>query len=378
MTQMKHAKLSASSSERWLRCPGSVKAEESIPNTSSAYAQEGTLAHELADRCLSKFEDAKSCLGTEISNAEIEQEMVNYVQLYLDYVRTYESFDTNSFCEMRVDFSNVVPEGFGTSDYIVVDIKERTLHIFDLKYGKGVLVEAHGNTQLMLYAIGLLNTKPEYKDKVDNIVLHIVQPRMSNYDIWEISKCQLNEFASHVKDRAKLALSTDAQRKAGEKQCKWCRVKDNCKVLSTYIQKTITSEFENVDELEQDDLCDSDVKIILDNKSLIEGFLKSISSRVYKQLEKGEDFEGYKLVRGRSTRKWNNNGNVIPLLESLYQDKAFVKKLISPTQVEKIQGKQGMSRFENMIVKPEGKLTLVSKSDKRPNALTEVRFENFN
>ena len=140
---IEHAKLSASGSSRWLNCPGSVKAEEGYPNQpSSAFALEGTRAHEVADLCLKASCDADVYIGKKVLDDVIDAGMAGYVQEYLDYVRSYETATSKLFTEERVDFSHVVPGGFGTLDAAVLDYDTKTCHIFDLKYGKGVKVDA--------------------------------------------------------------------------------------------------------------------------------------------------------------------------------------------------------------------------------------------
>ena len=147
MTEIAHAVLSASGSTQWLSCPGSRKAQEGYEDKSSVFAVEGSRAHELADICLKDGGDAQGLLGEEIMGEDIPQEMCDYVQEYLDYVRSFEGDNTKLFTEQRVDFSNVVEGGFGTLDAAVLEYDTGLCHIFDLKYGKGVSVFAFENTQ---------------------------------------------------------------------------------------------------------------------------------------------------------------------------------------------------------------------------------------
>ena len=354
-----HAKLSASGSSRWLNCPGSVKAEEPYKNESSIYAQEGTLAHEVADLCLQKEKDAVFYVGKKVTDHIIDCDMARNVQEYLDYVRSHETNDSKLFTEERVDFSNVVPGGFGTMDSAVLDYNTGVCHIFDLKYGKGVEVDAFENTQGQLYAIGLYN-ELGFLDEITSFRIHIVQPRIYNYSHWDITVQDLVKFGKWVAERAELALTSDAPRVPGDKQCKWCRAKGDCETLLKFTEQIISAEFDNLDELDTNTLTDEQKKTILDNKALIESFLKAVESSVFERIDSGEEFKGYKLVEGRSIRKWVN-GAEEALAEKLGED-AYDKKLIGITAAQKIIGKD---EVDKLAYKPPGKLTLVPESDKR-------------
>ena len=354
-----HAVLSASGSSRWLNCPGSVDAEKDIPNPSSSFALEGTLAHELADTCLKNKCDADDYVGKEITGDIIQKDMASFVQEYLDYVRSYETANSTLYTEERVDFSNVVPDGFGTMDAAVI-LPDGTCHIFDLKYGQGVVVSAENNTQGLLYAIGLHNYL-DFLGGIEKFIIHIVQPRVSNYSVWEVSVDKLKEFAKWASKRAKLALSNNAPRIPGEKQCQWCRAKSNCLALSMHVQSVIMAEFDNETELlDIADLTDGDKKAILDNTKLIETFLKAVKADVHSRIEQGQDFNGYKLVSGKANRKWTDNAHLE--LEKELGDDAYTKKPITITEAQKLLGKK---RVDELTYKPTGSPTLVPSSDKR-------------
>lgn len=367
-----HAKLSASGSSQWLLCPGSINAQKAYKNESSVYAQEGTLAHEVADYCLKRKIDADSVVGKTLKELkiqtagyepshEIEKEMGEHVQSYLDYVRSYETKKTKLYTEEKVDFSNVVPEGFGTMDAAVVDPEKRVCHVFDLKYGKGVPVDAFENTQGQMYAIGLLN-EIGFLDEFDSFQIHIIQPRLQNYSSWEISVEDLKKFSEWVKERAALALTADAPRVPGEKQCHWCRAKGDCPALFNFTQNVINQEFDNLDDLEcsADKITDEQKKLILDNASLIKGFIDAIEQEVYNQLLEGKDFNGYKLVEGRSNRQYTENAE--EELTKILGERAFKKVLLGLTDAQKLVGKDKM---DEITIKPPGRLTLAKDSDKR-------------
>lgn len=367
-----HAKLSASGSSRWLNCPGSVKAEEGYKSESSVFAEEGTLAHELADLCLQKKVDSDSFVGKEVTGKIIDSEMAKHVQEYLDYVRSYETAKSELYTEKRVDFSNSVPDGFGTMDSAVIDYDSGICHIFDLKYGRGVEVSAVENTQAQLYAIGLYN-ELGFLGEIKSFCIHIVQPRIRNYSNWEISVEDLNKFSKHVSARAKIALGDNAPRIPGDKQCQWCKAKGNCNALAKFTEQVISAEFDNLDEVKIESMSDDRKRLILDNRSLIESFMKAVESEVFGRLSCGEKFEGYKIVEGRSVRKWGDNAEEA-LVKELGDD-AYEKKLIGITAAQKLIGKEGV---DELAYKPPGKLTLAAESDKRKAVnitATEDQFE---
>lgn len=227
-----HAKLSASGSERWILCPGSVKAEEGLPEKLNPYAEEGTLAHEVAAKILN---------GYEIED-DIPSDMLDNVKKYIDYIEKYAVGESVTYIEERVDFSYVAPGGFGTADCIISDEYNGILHIIDLKYGKGVPVYAEDNTQLELYAIGALNKL--WKSNVIpcpyiKVYLHIVQPRINNYSWVSLTIEELAARSQYLCSRALEALKPDAKRIPSEKACKWCKAKPTCPAIYEFIDHNI-------------------------------------------------------------------------------------------------------------------------------------------
>mgnify|MGYP003119302507 CR=1 FL=1 len=360
---IKHAKLSASGSSRWLNCPGSVQAESSYPNTSSSASNEGSCAHEVADLCLRNNEVAESYLGQVFFGVKVDQEMVEHVQGYVDFVL---SFEGELFPEQQVDFSPWVPDGFGTSDAIV--IQKDKVQIIDLKYGKGVEVLAENNSQAMLYALGVYNDYGYLLDDQETFVLHIYQPRIGNFSEWEISLKDLLKWGEWVKLQADLALSKDAERVPGDKQCQWCRAKGDCKALFNYTQKIIMAEFDDIEALENpDNLSNEQKRIVIQNRPLIESWLKSVEQSVMTLMLDGAKFAGFKLVEGRSNRKWSDEEQAKEvLLSAKGEDEIYTKKLISAPQAEKLLGKNEKHLIADLIIKPNGKPTLAPESDKRP------------
>lgn len=356
-----HAKLSASGSTRWLACTGSVKAESQFPNTSSSYAMEGTTAHSLAERCLTEDITPNYYLNKQLDGYTVDDEMVDNVAAYVAYVK---SFSGIHFYEVRVNFSEWIPEGFGTSDAIVIDSKSNTVHVIDLKYGKGVPVDAENNSQGMLYALGVLSEYGFIYD-IDTVVIHIYQPRIKNYSSWSISANDLYKWAEWAKQRAEEALQDDAPRTPSDKACQWCKAKATCKALLDHTHKIIMHDFDELDNVKPDTLTERELKVVMDNAKLIKSWLDAVESHIFDKLNNGEAFDGYKLVEGRSSRAWINEEETAKVLsEKLSADEMFKHTLISPAAAEKLLKTQ-KSILEGLVMKSEGKPTLVQSCDKR-------------
>ncbi len=372
-----HAKLGASNAHRWLNCPGSVSAEEGIPNTSSPFAEEGTMAHELAEQTLNMAHlppeevDVKdwAAYATAKSNEFLDlyedQEMADFVRLYVEHVNAL-AVDADALdIEMRVSYEEWVPGGFGTADTIIV--KGDTLHICDLKYGMGVRVDAEENPQAMLYALGAL-TMNEMIFDIERIQIHIVQPRLDHISQWEISVPDLLRWAEWVKQRAEAALEADAPRVPGEKQCRFCRAKASCAALQKMTRDIIMADFDDLDNAPKaNTLTDAQMRRALEAKPLIEGWLGAVEGLVKDRLTNGGGFPGYKLVEGKSNRQWADVEEAEQVLGDLIgPDASHTRKIISPAQAEKVLGKKRVGEIADLIVKPTGAPTLAPESDKRP------------
>jgi hypothetical protein len=355
-----HAKLSASGSSRWLNCPGSVKAEEGFPDKSSSFADEGTVAHATAEAILLGA-NPSDLLGTypeKTIDIPVTQEMLDYVQVYVDYVNSIKG---ERMIEVRVDFSDLVPEGFGTSDAIIID--GDTLHDIDLKYGKGVLVYAKNNSQAMLYALGALSDFGAIYD-IKVIKIAIVQPRLDNISEWEISVQDLLKWGHWVSERAQLALTDNAPRSPSEKACQWCKAKATCAELLNLTHNALASEFDDLSDVHT--LSDAQLAFVLENKKLIESWLTAVEDLIEDRLLSGGEFPNYKLVAGRSTRSWSDESGVESILTEALGEAAYVKKLLTPAAAEKALGKTKAKLIVDYVSKPEGKPTIAHASDKRP------------
>lgn len=345
-----HAKLSPSAAARWMRCPGSVALTANMPDVTSTYAEEGTLAHTLAEVCLNNNIDTADLIGSEYTD-----EMRGYVQRHLDYVRDIAG-DNKIFTEKRLDLGEYIPGGFGTADVLIIDKKNATLHVIDLKYGMGK-VDAKDNEQLYIYALGAIS---KIRDMILSVVVHISQPRLGHYDSHGMWVHELDEFSFTVAKAAALCETDNAPLNPSEKACQWCLARATCTALYQHTTDIVGEDFDMLTPAKQ--LTDAQLKAVLDNKGLIEKWLKAIEAEVFSRVERGESFPGYKMVEGRSVRKWTDNAEEV--LVKLLGDEAYEKKLANITTVEKKLGKKHLAEL-GITVKPEGKPTMVPDTDSR-------------
>ena len=351
-----HAKLSASGAHRWMACPGSVKADEGLADKSSSFAEEGTRAHDLMERILTSK-------GIRVGAYDLE--MFEHVQTYVDYIESLKTPSDVLLVEKRVDFSEWVPEGFGTADTILVN--DYRVHIIDLKYGKGVPVYAERNPQAMLYALGAYAGFGWMGD-IKSVKISIVQPRLDTISEWEISITDLLKFGEVVRQAALDTQNPKAKRTPGEKQCRWCKAKATCPALYKMTGDILMADFEQIDEAPQPHkLTFAQMRLALENKGLIEAWLLSVENSVKDLLLEGGTFEGFKLVEGRSIRKWSDAEIAGERLAQLVgEQSAFVRQVISPAKAEKLLGKKDKALIADIVAKPRGAATLAKETDPRP------------
>lgn len=368
-----HAVLGASSAHRWMNCPGSVKLCEGVPDKGSSYAEEGTLAHSLAELIinynlgrLTKTEFNKQ-LKILKQNTFYCQEMQDYIE---DYVRNVweltneaksHSKDAELLTEQRLDFSDWVPGGFGTGDVVIV--YDKVIHIVDLKYGKGVGVSAEKNPQLMLYGLGALATYDMLYD-IETVKLTIIQPRLDNISTYEISAAELLEWGENVvKPAAEEALSDGARCEAGD-WCRWCKVKATCRARKDAMTELAKMEFRDARLLD-----DSEIGEVLRLADQLTAWAGDVKEYAQQEAENGKKWDGWKLVEGRSNRKYSDETQVAQaLIQAGYAESLlYERKLYGITAMEKIIGKKSLAEFcGDLIIKPAGKPVLVPESDKRP------------
>ena len=381
-----HAKLSASSSARWLNCPGSVQATENLPNPSSKFALEGSAAHELGEICLKSGDNTSLYLGKTLPETRwvVDEEMVEYVQDYIDLVRQTDSRGDMEV-EVRLDFSHIVPDGFGTSDVVICNPVTKTLTVIDLKYGKGIRVDAEENTQAILYALGALNDY-DLLYNIEKIRCIIIQPRLDHVSEWEISKEELLKRGEDIRVKALRCFEPDAPRVASEKACQWCLAKASCPELLAYTNKAILVQFDAFEPLDTllpsvDTLTDEQMSNALASKKLILSWFDSIECYATERLLNGGSFKGYKIVPGRSSRAWANEEATVEVLKPILGEKLYTQpELITVAQAEKALGKKHKDALDGLVNKSNGKATLVPESDPRaPLGRIDVSaFDAFN
>lgn len=358
-----HAVLSASSSDRWIHCPPSARLCESYDDVSSAFAAEGTDAHTLCEYRL------RTALGEKVDNpienlTWYNEEMDECANDYADYVIgiveaiKQTGITPTVLVEQRVDFSRWVDEGFGTADCIV--IANGVLNIVDYKHGKGVEVSAIRNSQMMLYALGALEIIDCIYD-INEVQMTIFQPRKSNVSVYKTSKNELLEWADGVlAQQAKLAFEGQGDFSCGE-WCRFCKAKAECRERANANLELARYEFQEPVLLSDDEIAE-----ILGKVDALSAWASDIKEFALQQAISGKEWTGWKLVEGRSVRKYSNESAVAVIVENAGFD-PYEKKVIGITAMQKMLGK---SRFDELlssfIEKPQGKPTLVPESDKRP------------
>lgn len=367
-----HALLSASSAHRWLHCTAAPLLEKEFPDSTSSYAQEGTLAHELCELKVRKYatpmsKSAYTRQYNKIKKNELwQREMDVTSETYLDYIKSillgYDAPPAVAI-ETRVDFSTYVPEGFGTADCLIM--AGDTLYVVDYKHGKGVIVEAAHNPQMMLYALGAIhNFSLVYKFK--KIHMTIVQPRVNNVSEFELSAEELLRWGDEtVKPKAEAAASGSGTFKAGD-WCRFCRAKQQCKAryaLNDALYPALKEQHDprliTLQELGE----------YLRRGRDVAAWLEDMKAYALTESLNGADVPGWKAVEGRGSRGFTDTDAAVEKLIKTGIDESilFERRVLTLAQMEKAVGKKVFTdTVGDLIVKNPGKPTLVEESDKRP------------
>ena len=358
-----HALLSASSSHRWINCPPSAKLCENCEDQGSEYAQQGTDAHSL---CQYKVESA---LGMDTADPTeslsfFDEEMENCAEGYAQYVmeqrvKALQSCsDPVILVEQSLDFSKYVPEGFGTGDCVI--IADGTLSVIDYKHGKGILVEAEKNPQMLCYALGALELFDGIYD-IDTVSMTIFQPRRENVSTYTISKEELLQWAADVLiPRAKLAYAGEGDFAAGE-HCRFCKVKATCRKRAEYNLELARYDFELPPTLE-----DEEIEVVLAKADALAAWVSDVKDYALQAAVSGKQWTGWKLVEGRSNRKYTDETAVAEAVTKAGYN-PYEQKLLGITAMTSVLGKkQFESILGSLTYKPQGKPTLVPESNKRP------------
>ena len=368
----KHAYLSASASHRWLACPPSAKLCANILDQASEYAQQGTDCHELCAYLVEKALGRDVIDPTEnltYYDAEMQNCAEEYRNYVLEQIEASKEFckDPQVMIEQRLDFSRWVENGFGTGDCVIV--ADEVLQIIDYKHGLGILVsvgddEHGGNSQMMCYALGALEVFGDIYD-INQIKMTIFQPRRDNISTYTISKKNLLKWADEVlAPTAQLAYVGKGEFNAGD-HCTFCKVKATCRKRAEYNLELAKYDFEMPATLD-----DTEIAAILEKVDEMISWGNDIKDYALQQAQSGVHFEGWKIVEGRSNRKYTDENAVADTVKDAGFD-PYEKKLLEITAMSTLLGKK---KFEELlgglIYKPPGKPTLVPESDKRPTMNT--------
>lgn len=355
-----HAVLSASASKRWLNCPPSAKLNAEIPDITTEYAKEGTDAHELAEYKVNQLLGIKADNPTEnldYYNQEMEDCTDRYAQYIAEQMSQYSS--PVVMVEQRLDFSRYVPGGFGTGDCIIV--ADDVLTVIDLKYGKGVAVKAEYNPQMMLYALGALEMFSILYD-INEVKMVIFQPRIENISEFSMPVSDLLNWAENeLRPKAKLAAKGEGEFCAGE-HCRFCKVKATCRKRAEYNLAIAKYDFAPPDMLE-----DSEIEMILERADALTAWAADVKEYALSEALKGRKWNGYKVVEGRSNRKYTDEKMAVAVVKKAGKDPYSEPKILGITEMTKLLG--GKKKFDELlskyVCKPQGKPTLVPESDKQ-------------
>lgn len=381
---MSHAILSPSSASRWLSCTPSARLEQQFPDTAGEAAKEGTLAHALAELLLSfklgkitkqKYTASlKKIQRDPLYTADMQAHIDDYVVYVME--RISEASASGSVVvrlEEKLNLTEWIPEGLGTADVAI--IADGTLDVIDLKFGKGVPVDAFENKQMMIYGLGAYSLFSLSYD-IRNVRLSIFQPRIDNYSTYEISVDELMLWAdSEMAPKAKAAFDGTGSFAPGE-HCRFCKARGACKALAEHNLVIAKHDFKAVELLSPEEIAD-----ILDRASSFKNWIKGVEDYALEQALQGVKWPGYKLVEGRSNRAYLDEQQVADKLiaAGISEDKIFKKSLLTITNMEKSLSKAVFNDLLSpLVVKPKGAPTLTVVSDKRPEInSTDAALSDF-
>lgn len=363
MSPTAHSRIGASSMSRWAKCPASVRLSKYMPNTSSSFAEEGTLAHDCAEKLL---------LGEKIG--DIDDEMLEAITVYVDYINELKIGCSFYAFEERFDLSSLHPGLFGTSDAIVYHDKTKTLHVVDYKHGKGLAVEVENNSQLKYYALGAL-----IKSKLpcSHVEMVIVQPRCFHPDgpirSVKVSVTELLDFSADLVDAALRTEDPNALAVSGD-HCRFCPASPVCPELHQTAIVSAQEEFSPSFSYDPDKLGD-----ILNKIPAIEAWAKSVKEFAYREAQAGRIPPGFKLVPKRANRKWINEEQAknFLLIELGLDYLQAIKEptLKTPAQIEALLAKEDKKRLEEIVIKESSGDTLAPVADKRKESRPSVETD---
>ena len=365
-----HARLNASSSHRWMMCPPSVKLSEQFADKPSPYAEEGTFLHELCELKLHRYlgdmvpelieEQYAEHRDNDFYSDEAESVTDEYVAFCIETIEAVRLScpDPLIMVEHRLDYSEYVPEGFGTGDLVIV--ADGVIEVIDFKGGRGVRVDANRNSQLMLYGLGaLLEFDPLYD--IHTVRMTIVQPRLSNTSTYEITAQELIRWAeTEVRPKAMLAYEGAGEFCAGE-WCRFCKARYTCRKRSEYHMRLAENDFRQPDLLSDEEIAD-----ILPVADSLNSWVQDLLAYATQAAVNGKSWPGYKLVAGRTVRKYTSEAEVIKAATEAGYTDIYKTTLLGVGDLEKRMGRKRFGEvLGKFIIKPAGAPTLVPETDAR-------------
>ena len=370
-----HSVLGASAADRWMNCTPSAQLTAGMEDETTTFAAEGTAAHALCEWKVRKA--LKMRAGRRPTSDYWTDEMEEFTDDYRDFIMdlvgqaklTYK--DPVTLIEQHLDFPCYVPDGFGTGDFLLVADKE--LNVVDFKYGRGVAVYADHNPQMMLYALGALNLFDCLYD-IEQVTMTIFQPRLSSISTWTISAEELYKWAEEVlKPKAELAAKGEGEFISGS-WCRFCKARNTCRARAESFLELAKMEFQPPALLS-----DEEVAEVMEKADELSKWASDVMAYAQAEaIENGKHWNGYKLVEGRSTRRFTDEKKVEEAAKGAGYTDIYNKSLITLTAFEKLMGKDTFNEvLGSYVTKPAGKLTLVPVSDKRPEVTVNTVNDEF-
>lgn len=370
-----HSVLGASAADRWMNCTPSAQLTAGMEDETTTFAAEGTAAHALCEWKVRKA--LKMRAGRRPTSDYWTDELEEFTDDYRDFIMDLvgqakqHCKDPVTLIEQHLDFSCYVPDGFGTGDFLLVADKE--LNVVDFKYGRGVAVYADHNPQMMLYALGALNLFDCLYD-IEQVTMTIFQPRLSSISSWTITAAELYQWAEDVlKPKAELAAKGEGEFVSGS-WCRFCKARNTCRARAESFLELARMEFQPPALLS-----DEEVAEVMEKADELSKWASDVMAYAQAEaIENGKHWDGYKLVEGRSVRKFSDEAKVEEAAKEAGYTDIYNKSLITLTAFEKLMGKKTFADvLGQYVTKPAGKLTLVPVSDKRPEVSVNTINDEF-
>ena len=370
-----HSVLGASAADRWMNCTPSAQLTAGMEDETTTFAAEGTAAHALCEWKVRKT--LKMRAGRRPTSDYWTDEMEEFTDDYRDFIMDLVGQakltckDPVTLIEQHLDFSCYVPDGFGTGDFLLV--ADKKLNVVDFKYGRGVAVYADHNPQMMLYALGALNLFDCLYD-IENVTMTIFQPRLSSISTWTIPAEELYKWAEEVlKPKAELAAKGEGEFISGS-WCRFCKARNTCRARAESFLELAKMEFQPPALLS-----DEEVAEVMEKADELSKWASDVMAYAQAEaIENGKHWNGYKLVEGRSTRRFTDEKKVEEAAKGAGYTDIYNKSLITLTAFEKLMGKETFKEvLGSYVTKPAGKLTLVPVSDKRPEVTVNTVNDEF-